>query len=397
MFYLHIPKTGGQTLARRLASAFPPGRSHLQVGQFTYPADCAAFTDCLAEHDFVEAHVTGQLLEDRPVEDLLVTVREPVAQIISNFRHIRREPDRRLSRAARELDPGAFFDHFGDFFTNFQTRYLLSAFLPLGIEEQRRGYWPTAAHHLPKVLDKIRWLLPTDRIDAFVPLWEAETGRRAAERGFATNHAPADDVDLGALEAAIRARPGLFALDSVLYQYACARHAEWVAAVQQQVAPWDYPSNASRVFHDEGGGVWLRSGWYPSEETAIGPGNWAGPSRRSDVAVKRGPGQDALVFDVIVINGITFDDITAYTAEGFEPLPIRREEVSRDRWRYRVDLSALPDSCSVALMVPNCFAAINVFGDGEDAGLERRSFLAAGWGLERMAAASRPASVQEAA
>jgi hypothetical protein len=24
MFYLHIPKTGGQTLARRLASAFPP-------------------------------------------------------------------------------------------------------------------------------------------------------------------------------------------------------------------------------------------------------------------------------------------------------------------------------------------------------------------------------------
>ena len=39
MFYLHIPKTGGQTLARRLASAFPPGRAHLQEGQFTYPAD----------------------------------------------------------------------------------------------------------------------------------------------------------------------------------------------------------------------------------------------------------------------------------------------------------------------------------------------------------------------
>lgn len=79
MFYLHIPKTGGQTLARRLASAFPPGRAHLQEGQFTYPADCTALDQCLATHDFVEAHVTGQLLERRKVADLLVTVREPVA------------------------------------------------------------------------------------------------------------------------------------------------------------------------------------------------------------------------------------------------------------------------------------------------------------------------------
>lgn len=60
MFYLHIPKTGGQTLARRLASAFPPGRAHLQEGQFTYPADCAALGECLSAHDFVEAHLTGQ-------------------------------------------------------------------------------------------------------------------------------------------------------------------------------------------------------------------------------------------------------------------------------------------------------------------------------------------------
>lgn len=381
MFYLHIPKTGGQTLARRLASAFPPGRAHLKVDQFTYPVDSAAFTECLEAHDFVEAHITGQLLEDRAVADLLVTVREPVAQIMSNFRHIRREPDRRLSRAARELDPGRFFDHFGDFFTNFQTRYLLSAFLPLGIEEQRHGYWPTAARHLPAVLDKVRWLVPTDRIDAFVPLWEAESGRRAAERSFDTNHAPPDGVDLAALEAAIRARPALFALDSVLYQYACTRYAEWSAKVQQQIAPWDYPANASRVFHGGGGGVWLRRGWYPSEQTRHGPGNWAGPVRRSDIAVKRGPGQDELVFDVIVINGITFGDIHPFEAKGFTPLPVRREEVARDQWRYRIDLTTLTEVCEVALMVPNCYAPINVFAEGTGGGLERRSFLATGWGL----------------
>jgi len=388
MFYLHIPKTGGQTLARRLASAFPPGRSHLQAEQFTYPADRAAFAECLAKHDFVEAHVTGELLQGCEVADLLVTVREPVAQIMSNFRHIRREPDRRLSRAARELDPGTFLDHFGDFFTNFQYRYLLSAFVPLGLEEQRHGYWPTAARHLPPVLGRVRWLVPTDRIDAFVPLWEAETGRRAAERAFATNHAPSDGVDLAALEAAIRARPALFALDSVLYQHACSRYAEWAEAVRQQIAPWDYPANASRVFHDAGGGIWLRRGWYPSEPTRHGPGNWAGPVRRSDIAVRRAPGQDTLMFDVIVINGITFTDIAAFDAAGFTRLPVRREEVARDQWRYRVDLTGLPDACEIALMVPNCYAPINVFAEGENGSLERRSFLAANWALS--AAEPRP-------
>lgn len=44
--------------------------------------------------------------------------------------------------------------------------------------------------------------------------------------------------------------------------------------MREQAAPWDYPANAARVFHDGGdGGVWLRSGWYPSEPTGHGPGN----------------------------------------------------------------------------------------------------------------------------
>jgi hypothetical protein len=112
-------------------------------------------------HDFVEAHVTSELLGQRNLTEMLVTVREPVAQIMSNFRHIRREPERRLSRAARELDPGTFFDHFRDFFTDFQCRYLLAAFLPLAIEEQRRGFWACAMQHLPRVLDRIRgWCRP---------------------------------------------------------------------------------------------------------------------------------------------------------------------------------------------------------------------------------------------
>lgn len=385
MFYLHIPKTGGQTLSRRLASAFPPERTHLQIGQFTYPQDSAAFDACLAANDFVEAHVTGQLLRGRQVEDVLVTVRDPVDQIISHFRHIRREPDRPLSRAARRLDPGTFFDHFGDFFANHQSRYLLSAFLPLAIEEQRHGFWPTVARHLPAVLERVRWLVPTDQINAFIPLWETQTGRLVAERDFATNHAPRDDVDLATLRTAISARPALFALDNVLYQYACERYAEWASQVRQTVSPWDFPSNASRVFDEEGSGIWLRRGWYPSEPTAIGRGNWAGPSARSDLVLRREPQQDILAFHVLGVNGITYSDICAFAAESFTALPVQCEEVGPNRWRYRIDVSGQPEICDIALVVPDCLAPIIVFPDGGSDDLNRRSFLAAGWQLESKA------------
>ncbi|MFN9716835.1 MAG: hypothetical protein ACK54U_02660 [Sphingomonadales bacterium] len=135
------------------------------------------------------------------------------------------------------------------------------------------------------------------------------------------------------------------------------------------------------MFRVDGGGVWLRRGWYPSEPTSHGPGNWAGPATRSDVAVKRGPNQRELAFDVIVINGITHTDITPFDARSFIELPVRREAFTHDRWRYQINLAALREACEVALMVPDCYAAINVFPEGDNGGLERRSFLATGWAL----------------
>ncbi len=102
--------------------------------------------------------------------------------------------------------------------------------------------------------------------------------------------------------------------------------------------------------------------------------------------MRRGAGQDVLAFDVTVINGITFTDILAFDTARFTALPVRREELAAGHWRYRIDLSALPRTCDIALMVPDCYAAINVFPSGGSASLERRSFLATGWRLERVAA-----------
>lgn len=382
MFYLHIPKTGGQALAQRLASAFAPGQALMRPDDFVYPQDLALLRRALEQYRFIEAHVTGEMLGEVAASDLLVTVREPVAQIVSNYRHIRREEHRPLCRAARELAPGEFFDRFGDFLVDHQTRYLLSAFHPLAELSARDGWHETALALLPAVLDKVRWLVPTDRIDRFVPLWEAEHGRKVAEQAFGGNHAPPDGLDLKELERAVRARPWLFALDGLLYRLAENRFARWSEGIEQRLRPWAFPDNASRVFADGPSGVWLRRGWYGAEETPMGPGNWAGPGANSQIELRRRPGdQDRLAFDVLVVNGITFGDICAFGTEDYRPLKLWREELGPEHWRYWIKLDSLGETALITLSVPNCYAPINVFPAGEDGGLERRSFLAAGWSL----------------
>jgi hypothetical protein len=164
LFYLHVPKTAGQTLATRLASAFQLHESMILQHEYG-PEQRDEFLNLIATKKFVEAHVRGELLEGVSGLDIIATVRDPVSQMISNFRHLRRDPTNRWRRAALKLSPEAFFEQFGDFFTNHQTRYVLSAFTPVGFEIEKSGM--TRAFHARffDALDKIRWLIPTESVD----------------------------------------------------------------------------------------------------------------------------------------------------------------------------------------------------------------------------------------
>src|SRR5229473_3232141 len=66
IFFLHIPKTGGQTLAVRLASAFALNRIHILKDDLHYPADNEVFSRLVESRDFVESHVFGSVLEEQP-------------------------------------------------------------------------------------------------------------------------------------------------------------------------------------------------------------------------------------------------------------------------------------------------------------------------------------------
>ena len=171
IFYLHIPKTGGQTLATRLASAFPVGKASILTDDLVFPAGCITLHQLLERMHFVERHVSGPVLKEPLAADILTTIREPVAQIASHYLHISREPAHALHRAAHLLSPKAFFTNFGDFLANHQSRYLSSAFLD---EDVDLDPLVSLARKTIQLTDRIRWWVPTEAIDEFTVLWTIE-------------------------------------------------------------------------------------------------------------------------------------------------------------------------------------------------------------------------------
>ena len=131
MFYLHVPKTGGQTLATRLASAFDPDKVHMFRGDLEFPRDREKLAALLGEKEFIESHVTGAMLSEPMDHPILCTIREPIGQMVSNWRHIRRDSSNRWHRAALSLSAAEFFDNLGDYFRNHQTNYVISSFVQL--------------------------------------------------------------------------------------------------------------------------------------------------------------------------------------------------------------------------------------------------------------------------
>lgn len=241
MFYLHVPKTGGQTLATRLASAFDPDKVHMFQGDLEFPQDCDKLQTLLREKEFIESHVAGAMLSEPIDRPILCTIREPVSQMVSNWLDIRRNPDNRWHRAAVSLSPAEFFDNLGEDFKDHQTNYVLSAFVDMRALTDSIGYYRAFNQHLQSGVDRIRWLVPTKSIDAFLDLWSAETKRRVPNRTAMVNVASSkEDVDRARAIVAVRARPHLYAFDQLLYQIAGTRFAEYRHEVEELIAPWSY-------------------------------------------------------------------------------------------------------------------------------------------------------------
>jgi hypothetical protein len=374
VFYLHIPKTGGQTLATRLASAFPIGRSDILGADLNYPRGVGELKRMMEEMDFVERHVAGPILKDVDSLDILITVREPVSQIVSNYLHIRREPGLPLHRAAALLAPREFLAKFGDFLANHQSRYLASAFFDPDIDPSPLR---TLSAQIFAALARVRWVVPTESIDEFMTFWALDTRTNVPTTELYVNVTKKDVRHQDLLEL-VRGMPELYSLDLLLWHAARQRYFEYRHRLLGSVLPFDSPNNTSRACSSEGGGIWLRSGWYPPElGNPIGPTWWAGPGQYSEVSYSRRAEQRYLKFSVAVLCGLTPFDIWALGPDKLLRLSTKVNQQADSLWDYCIDLEGLPLQGCLYLWVTEVWAPAML--DPSSMDLNRKSFATCGW------------------
>ena len=379
VFYLHIPKTGGQTLATRLASSFTPQQTWILQNELRFPDDAPLLDKLTVEKRFIEAHVSGELLREPRAVSVLTTVRNPLDQMIANYRHIRREPDNIWHRAAVTLSVSGFFDQFGDFFTDHQTNYLLSAYHPLQWAAIQEGRTRAYLARLVSTIERIRWLVPLEAVDEFVALWSVEMQRRIPNQFEIVNTAPPDGIDVEEVRAILLDRPHLYAIDAVLWDLARQAMEDYRRKMADSLVPWNWPDDSRRAYAHADDGVWLTDGWYDPEVEGSEYHWWAGPKTASMVRFRRSDEQKFLLFDVSVVNGIQRSDLALYHMPDGEPATFSIAAVAPGLATYCVSLAECAREGALRIAVPNAMAPIMT--SAVDTDTRRRAFLASNWRL----------------
>jgi hypothetical protein len=384
IFYLHIPKTGGQTLATRLASAFDPLRVHYLKEDLRYPRDIDTLSKLLQSCDFIESHVAGPILADVSEMDVVTTIREPIARLVSDYRHIRREPTHRLFRASLTLTPGEFFRTFQDFFVNYQSRTLVHSFFEdHRITHVKNAYSDWLYAKLPEAVSRIKWLVPAESINDFTWLWTRETSLHIAHSDVNVNIAGSDDVAIAQVRQVIIDHPELYALDLELWNWS----RRWMHKYSKRIRNLGIERRvaSNMAFKQNDDGIWLTDGWFPPVMHNTGLVEWwAGPRHTSEVCFRRS-GEQALYFDILVVVGLVYENIAAYSAEDYRKLDCRFTYENPLQPTVRIDLSGMGREGTILIHVPQVFSSIQF--SKTDTNATRRSFSAGRWhfGNEGMA------------
>lgn len=376
IFYLHIPKTGGQTLATRISSAFPHSRSSIMSDELVYPEGVQRLEHLLSNFDFVECHVTGQVLSKNIAADILVTIRSPIEQLISNYLHIKREPLNRLYRVANRYSPEQFFREYGEFLKNHQSRYLVSAFNGFSINEDLTAFLVSALY---QCLNRVRWCVPTESIDEFLSIWSIENRTHVPNSQESINIAPNKESYAELIDIAHRFTY-LYSIDLLLWDIVRERYKSYRNRILQDAIGIRYSDNTSKAFGDGDCGIWLRSGWYSPRITSINQLEWwAGPDRLSEVSYRKKPQHRFIKFSIVVVCGISYKDIIA-TSESREVIvPTELKFMGDDRYELWIDIGGLPNEGIFNLCVPQVFSPMMVNAKSEDSKL--KSFASVGWGF----------------
>jgi hypothetical protein len=349
IFLLHLQKTGGQTLAMRLAQAFSPERSKIMVGQI---ADRAELHALASQYEFIAGH-PGYGLLDKPPEGLTVIclIRDPVEHLISLYRHVRRDPFNSLNVAANAMGPKPFLDRFSHYFFDFQARGLTMALRLPGGSELSYGEDAWITSHLEEAVASVRWLVPTEALDDFCALWRLETGFSVGQAGFVLNAAEQDRLDLTALRHWLRSSPERFALDSLLWRRARKTYSNWRKALLARDANGEPPIGHRVWTADDGAAVWLTDDWHPPVTQNDGTSYWwCGPGFFSRLSIRR-KGRNILFFEALTFIGVHWDQISFLSGSDRKRLPHKAApQESGSVIAYTISLDMLADEDEILMV-----------------------------------------------
>jgi hypothetical protein len=349
IYFLHIEKTGGQTLAQRLAHGFARDRVSVLETDITDPGMLA---DLAARCDFFEGHpLPGSLSERPPSLRMLTAVRDPVEQVISHYRHIRRSGVKQLCDAASALPAVAFFERFGDFLLNYQARKLVTAMRAPGVADLVRGMDAWLLRHLEQSLAALTWVLPSERLDEFCVLWALEQGRSPqGDPGWRVNGAPPEDgVDVPALRRWLHANLDRLAVDHVLWCAVRRRYEEWKHALLVCDAAGS-PAPGTLAWSAHGAAIWLLRDWHPPARRDDGVLEWwTGPGAHALLRIRRA-GHGLLRFEALTMLGVRWEGIEVRRCHDLMELPTERRFCGMTGIaQLQVDITGLAEEENVIL------------------------------------------------
>ncbi len=374
MFFFHIPKTGGQNLASRIAQSFQLGKSHILGETLCHPNGGETLKKLLEQYDFVEKHVQGPALKGCECESVLTAVREPVSQLASCYLHILRNNNSNLHRAAMILRADDFFLKFGDVLANFQTNYIIQAYHDWSpkIVSLKNRYGLAV-----DILQRLRWVIPSELTDEFCTLWALEMRRPVPVERGRINVAEKNEKYLD-LVALIQSRPDLWHMDYALWQAARGLYDNYRNQLLKHLAP--APTFDGVCFSNLNSSIWLGRGWYaPESDSHYRKVWWSGPENYSEICYVRTEHERYLSFCVIVYCGVSKDDIFAVGRDREDRLPIQFRKTGDSEWEYTVDLVGTPLNGAIFLWVPVVYAPIMVSDSSTNT--RRQAFAACNWSL----------------
>lgn len=374
IFYLHIPKTGGQTLASRLASSYRDDRVDILGSALEYPDGVEDLKSKLKNKDFIECHVSGPVLSAFNNLNVLATVRNPIDQIISTYYHIKREEGNYLYNPAVSLSVQEFFANYGDMLANTQTMYLISSFYEVTFNSFNNRDLCTL---LFKAAERVKWLVPSEKIDEFTDVFSLDYKRNIPLNNFSRNVAN-NKVDYDLMYKIINGLPELYSLDLLLWQLSNERFKAYKDEVRQRILGKKFQDNSSKIYTEaKGFGIWLGSGWYPKQPYMNGYSVWAGPNQYSEVLFKRDKHSKNIRFEIIVVCGVLHNLILVVNEDKSSLLNANLEQTSDNVWSLEIDLSNQPLEGKLFLRVPVVYSSGMMNKSSKD--FRRMSFATSNW------------------